>query len=102
MKKKVRKPFDEQETIINIDPPQLSTKASVYSTIPATINMMWQLRKKHPDLVEVVADDKWGSEFKIPYAWISIKPKKELTSEQKQNLVKRLSQKNSQAKPEKK
>lgn len=101
MQKKIRKSFEEQETIINIDPPQISKTASYYTTIPSDIKAMWNLQKKYPDIVEVVADDKWGSEFKIPAAWITIKPKKELSEEQKQVLVERLSKRKGSSKQKK-
>ena len=90
MKRKIHKSFEEQETTINIDPPSISKEACVYTSIPADIKTMWEIQKKFPDLVKVVADDKWGSEFKIPREWIVIKPKKVLSDEQKKALTKRL------------
>lgn len=87
---KVGNPYDEQETIINIDPKQISDRASVYTTIPAMINRMWALHEKYPEDVLVTHDDKYGSEFTVPRDWVKIKPKRQMTEEEKQALAARL------------
>ena len=92
MKPKVGNPLDEQETIINIDPKQISDKASVYTTIPSMLSRMWKLYEQHPDEVELISDDKYGSEFKVPRDWVRIKPKRQMSEEQKQKMAERLAQ----------
>ena len=87
---KVSTPYEEQETIINISPRQISDCASVYSTLPAMINKLWKLHEKHPDEVKVVHDDKYGIEFSIPRDWIKVSPKRQVSEETKAKLRERL------------
>lgn len=83
MKPKVGNPFDEQETIINIDPAQISDKCTIYTTIPADVKRMWRLYENNPDDVELVHDDKYGSEFKIPRKWVVIRKPRQVSEEQR-------------------
>ena len=90
MKKKIGNSFDEQETIINSFPKQVSEKASVYTAILATLNYMWKLYEKYPDEVSIIHDDQYGTEFSVPKDWIKIKPKRQISDEQKEILKVRL------------
>lgn len=83
MKPKVGNPFDEQETIINIDPAQISDRCTVYTTIPADIRRMWRLYENNPDDVILVHDDKYGSEFSIPRKWVVIRKPRQVSEEQR-------------------
>ena len=92
MIKKIGNPLDEQETIINLDPKQISDRASVYTTIPATLNRMWKLHEQFPEECIVTHDDKWGSEFSVPANWIVVKPKRKMSDEQRQAAAERLAE----------
>ena len=83
MKPKVSNPFDEQETIINIDPAQISDRCTVYTTIPTDLKRMWKLHEQNPDDVLIVHDDKWGSEFSIPRKWVVIRKPRQVSEEQR-------------------
>ena len=83
MKPKVGNPFDEQETIINIDPAQVTDRCTVYTTIPADLKRMWKLHDSNPDDVIVVHDDKWGTEFSIPRKWVVIRKPRQVSEEQR-------------------
>jgi len=83
MIRKIGNVLDEQETIINIDPTQISKFATVYTTIPNDLKKMWALHEKYPDEVKVLHDDKWGSEFQVPRKWISVKRPRTMTEEQR-------------------
>lgn len=83
MKPKIGNPFDEQETIINIDPAQVSDRCRVYTTLPADIKRMWKLYEENPDEVELVHDDKYGSEFSIPRRWVVIRKPRQVSEEQR-------------------
>ena len=82
--------LDEQETIINILPSQITDRANVYSTVPAFVNRMWKLHEQYPAEVTVEKDDQYGTEFSVPKDWIKVKPKKKMSEEQKQILKERL------------
>ena len=86
-------PFDEQETIINFAPRRISTRVSVYSCMPNVISKILKLREKHPDDVQIVKADEFGTEFSVPYDWVSIRPKRQLSDEQKQIMIERLRKK---------
>jgi len=90
MTEKVPTPLDEQETIINYNPNQVNDRASVYTSATNTLAAMWKLYNERPDEVKIIHDDKYGTEFSVPRDWIKIKPKKQLTDEQKQLLASRL------------
>lgn len=90
MKKKVGNPIDEQETIINIDPSQISKTATVYTTIPGDLRKMWKLHEKYPDDVKVLHDDKYGSEFEVPRKWVTVRRPRTLSEESRIAAAERL------------
>lgn len=83
MIRKTGNPLDEQETIINIDPAQISKTATVYSTIPADINRMWKLHEKYPEECKVIHDDKYGTEFAVPRNWVKVRRPRQMSEEQR-------------------
>ena len=90
MKEKVNTPLIDQETIINIDPRQINEKAAVYTNMPNYLQRMWKLHEQYPDDVEVYRDDKYGTEFRVPRDWVKVKPKRQMSEEQRQLLIERL------------
>lgn len=89
MIRKVSTPIEEQETFIYLAPLEADNKAVIYTTEPAMLKTMRELYKKYPEGIELKSDDKYGSEFYIPSAWIIIKPKKMLTDAQRKELASR-------------
>ena len=90
MKPKVGNPLDEQETTINVMPTQISNTAYVYTSVPSTLERLWKLYEQYPDQVSIVLDDQYGTEFSVPKDWIKIKPKRQISDEQKEILKGRL------------
>lgn len=90
MVEKVSIPLDEQETTIGFYPSAMDKMASWYSSDPVIIRRMWKLYEEHPDEVELVNDDKYGCEFRVPREWIKVRPKREVSEEQRQAAAERL------------
>ena len=90
MIQKVSTPLEEQETIINIAPVQVEERVNIYSSATTMLAKLWKLYEKHPEDVELIKDDKYGSEFTVPRDWILIKPKRKYSEEQKQVMAERL------------
>ena len=90
MIEKIGNPLDEQETVINIAPVQVREKAYVYTSIPHELNRLWKLHEQYPDEVEISTDDKYGTEFIVPRDWVKIKPKRQLSEEQRRIAAERL------------
>jgi len=84
--------IDDQETIINIDPPQLGKKTTVYTTIPSDLKKMWNLHEKYPDDVKIIHDDKYGTEFEVPRKWVTVRRPRTLSEEERQKAAERLAQ----------
>lgn len=71
-----------------------SARATVTFSQPRYITRIKKLAEKHPEECEIVAIDRVAGEGEtlcahIPTAWIRIKPVKDLTDEQKEELAKR-------------
>ena len=90
MIRKVSTPLDEQETIINIAPASVVDKVNVYTSSKTMLTHMWKLYNKYPDQVDLLSDDKYGSEFAVPRDWIVVRPKRKLSEEQKKAMAERL------------
>ena len=90
MIKKVSTPLDEQETIINITPVQVEERINIYSSMTTMIAKLMKMHKKYPDAIQIVKDDKYGTEFSIPRNWFSIRPARNYSEEQKQRLAQQL------------
>lgn len=90
MVKKVSTPMDEQETIINIRNPQVEERINVYTTLPATMNKLLKLNEKYPNDIIITKDDKYGMEFSIPRNWLSIRPARKYSEEQRVKMAERL------------
>ena len=90
MIEKISTPLEEQETVINIQPNQIEERVTVYTSMYTTLVKLWKLKEQHPDDVLVVNDDKYGTEFSVPRNWIKIKPPKQYTEEQRQQMAERM------------
>lgn len=89
MKVKVTTPTCDQETNINYGPVD-GKMASFYTCLPRDLKRMWKLYEEYPDEVEIKADDKYGTEFMIPQAWVRIRPPRKMSEEQRQAAAERL------------
>lgn len=67
--------MDEQETNIVIDP--VSKTASVFSSIPSTINQLYKLVESNPE-ASIELDSKYGLMITVPMKWVKIKPPKKM------------------------
>lgn len=90
MQCKISNPIDEQETSILILPNQIKSKVSVYSSIQATCNQILRLKDRFPDQVDIIRSDKYGMEFEVPRKWVTIRPPRQMSEEQKQRLAQNL------------
>lgn len=82
-----RTPLEEQETIINMFPVQVTDRANVYSADSYVIKSLLRLHKKHPDEMEIVKQDKYGLEVTVPKEWIKIKPKRKVSQERIEQMI---------------
>ena len=82
--------LDEQETIINLLPKALSSKAHIHSTSPVFITKLRKLHKAHPDDVALLKD--YGNELdaEVDASWIRISPKRKVSPEQAAQSAARL------------
>ena len=87
LKPKQRISPEEQETTVIID---CDAKASVYSSAPKMVKEFQQWLENYPELVEVHADDDFGTLVSIPKKWIKIKPPKRMSDEWRERAEKRL------------
>lgn len=74
--------LEEQETVINYSPAERKT-ATIYTSSQRDLRRLWKIYEQHPDEVQIVRDDKYGTEFRIPESWIRIRPKKEISEERR-------------------
>ena len=76
---------EEQETDIIIDPS--TGTASVFSSVPTTINRLYKLLE-HPDAI-VEMDTQYGLMISVPMSWIKIRPpiKRKYTQEQREKMA---------------
>lgn len=91
---KERISLDEQETILNIVPAQISDRVSVYTCIPADVKYFRKLASEHPDEAVIIKADGYGLEIEIPASWYRRpKPhkKRQMTDEQREATAARLS-----------
>jgi hypothetical protein len=85
--------LDEQETILNITPAQISSRISVYSSISADMRYYKKLAVDHPAEVSVIREDEYGIEIQIPSSWFRRpKPpnKRQVSDEQRAAMAARL------------
>ena len=87
---KVSVPYEEQETVINFLPSNVTDKANIYSADPHIIKRLKKLALKHPTEVILEKEDKYGVSYVIPRNWVSFKPKRHMSEEQKQKNAERL------------
>ena len=82
---------DEQETIINIFPMQITKQAEIYTCIPAMMRKLRTLAAEYPEEVSIVdrTDDVSAT---VPVSWVKVAPKRKcnLTDEQKRANAERL------------
>ena len=85
--------LDEQETILNIVPAQISNRISVYTSNPVDVRYYRKLADTHPDEVTVLKSDGYGMEVELPVSWFRRpKPpnKRQMTDEQRAATAARL------------
>ena len=83
-------PLEEQETVINFFPAQVSKKAEIYTCMP---NVMKQLRKhakNRPDSVQITKDEGDALFATIDRSCIKFAPKRKLSDEQRLAAAERL------------
>lgn len=81
-------PIDEQETSINID--YIDRCAYVYSTNKTMINKLYKLIENNKDNSEIIKDDKYGLEIKVPIKWIKISPPRKVSEETRIKAAERM------------
>ena len=85
--------LDEQETILNIVPTQISDRIHVYTCISADIRYYKKLAADHPAEVVITRCDNSGVEIEIPSTWFR-RPKKpnrrQMNEEQRAETAARL------------
>ena len=87
--------LDEQETILNIVPAQISKRMSIYSCIPPEVRYCRKLANEHPEEVIVIKENDYGIEIEVPASWYRRpKPpaKKTMTVEQRAEAAARLAE----------
>lgn len=89
MMPKVRTSFDEQETVINAGPTEQG-RAFIFTNVPKDLRKLWKLYNQRPDEVELIKDDKYGTEFRIPEKWVRIYPSRKVSEDRKAQLTERL------------
>ena len=77
-------PLDEQETIISLFPAQVTTKAEIYTCMPAMIKRMKKLALKRPDAVRIMKEDEISVTAEVDRSCIKISPKRIMSEEQRQ------------------
>lgn len=65
-------PFDEQETNVTID--YADRAAYVYSSMPKEASRLRRMAADYASETEVVLDNDFGIEIKMPIKWVKIKP----------------------------
>ena len=93
---KVSTSFDEQETVINSSPAEHG-RAFVFTNVPKDLRNLWKLYNKYPDEVELIKDDKYGTEFYIPERWVTIRHPRQIPEAQRAALAERMRNRNRQA-----
>ena len=82
-------PLDEQETIISLFPAQISTKAEIYTCMPAMVNRMKKLAAKRPDAVRILKEDEISLTVEVDRSCIKISPKRLVSDEQRRQAAER-------------
>ena len=88
----LKKPFDEQETIISFSPPQISKTAEVYTCMPNMLNKLRKLSESRPDCVKIKRDLGDALFAEVDRACVKITPKRIVSDEQRRAAAERLAQ----------
>ena len=83
-------PFDEQETVIIMYPPQVSKAAEVYSCMPNMLKKLRKLAETRPDCVRIKQDLGDAIFVDMDRSCVKISPKRKLTEEQRAAASERL------------
>lgn len=83
-------PFEEQETVVNVD--YIENVAHVYSCHKPTINRLQKLADSNPDEVSVEFDNRYGMQIAVPVKWITIKPPRKYSEEERKKRGERLAE----------
>ena len=84
-----KNPIDEQETIINILPSQISKTAEVYTCIPSLAKRLRQLAKTRPESVRIISDDGTAVTAEVDRSCVKISPKRIVSDEQRKAAAER-------------
>ena len=76
-----KNPIDEQETVINILPAQISRNAEIYTCIPAMSKRLRKLAETRPDSVRIVHDNGTSVIAEVDRSCIKISPKRLVSEE---------------------
>lgn len=89
---KVSVAMDEQETTINLVPARVSNEAEVYTSDPVMDKRLHKLAEAYPEDVQIVREDKYGTEYIIPAKWITIRKPRSIamTDEMRAAVAERL------------
>lgn len=79
-----KNPIDEQETVINILPAQISRNAEIYTCIPAMAKRLRKLAEARPDSIRIILDDGISVTAEIDRSCVKISPKRLISEEQRQ------------------
>lgn len=82
--------LDEQETIIVMNPKQVSDTAEIYTCMPNMLKKIRKMAKSRPDCIQIKRDDGDALFADIDRSCIKISPKRQLSDEQRQAAAARL------------
>ena len=82
-------PLDEQETIISMFPAQVTTKAEIYTCMPAMVNRMKKLAGSRPDAVRILKEDERSITAEVDRSCIKISPRRIVSEEQRRQAAER-------------
>ena len=83
-------PYEEQETIINLLPPQIESTGEIYTCMPHMVKKLRKWAKSRPDSVTITQDFGDAVSAKVDRSWIKVAPKRVLTEEQRAAAIERL------------
>ena len=84
-----RIPLEEQETTINLYPPQVSKTAEVYTCMPVTMKKLKKLASDRPELARITSDNGVQLTAEVDRSCIKIQPKRRVSEQQRQAAAER-------------
>lgn len=83
-------PLEEQETVIVMNPKQVSDTAEIYTCMPNMLKRIRKMAESRPDCVRIKRDDGDALFADVARSCIKISPKRQLSNEQRQAAAARL------------